>query len=56
MPREGGARTDHVADILVLSTETVRSHIKNITRKLGVHIARTRSPPGQLLFGRRPPV
>jgi len=32
-----GHTTDHVADTLVLSPETVRSHIKNIMRKLGVH-------------------
>jgi DNA-binding NarL/FixJ family response regulator len=32
-----GHSTDHVADTLVLSPETVRSHIKSIMRKLGVH-------------------
>ena len=32
-----GHTTDEVADALVLSTETVRTHIKNIMRKLGVH-------------------
>lgn len=32
-----GHTTDHVAETLVLSPETVRSHIKNIMRKLGVH-------------------
>ena len=32
-----GHSTDHVADTLVVSPETVRSHIKNIMRKLGVH-------------------
>ena len=34
-----GRTTDEIADALVLSTETVRSHIKNLMRKLG---ARTR--------------
>jgi DNA-binding NarL/FixJ family response regulator len=29
-----GASTDQIADTLVLSTETVRSHVKNILRKL----------------------
>ncbi|MEO8688893.1 MAG: response regulator transcription factor [Solirubrobacteraceae bacterium] len=32
-----GRSTDEVADTLVLSPETVRSHIKNILRKLDVH-------------------
>jgi len=31
-----GASTDEIAEALVLSTETVRSHIKNILRKLRV--------------------
>jgi two-component system, NarL family, response regulator LiaR len=35
-----GRTTDEIADALVLSTETVRSHIKNLMRKLG---ARTRA-------------
>jgi NarL family two-component system response regulator LiaR len=30
-----GRTTDEIADTLVLSTETVRSHIKNLMRKLG---------------------
>ena len=30
-----GKTTDEIADALVLSTETVRSHIKNLMRKLG---------------------
>jgi DNA-binding NarL/FixJ family response regulator len=30
-----GRTTDEIADSLVLSTETVRSHIKNLMRKLG---------------------
>jgi DNA-binding NarL/FixJ family response regulator len=30
-----GKSTDEIADALVLSTETVRSHIKNLMRKLG---------------------
>jgi NarL family two-component system response regulator LiaR len=32
----GGASTDDVARVLVLSNETVRSHLKNLYRKLGV--------------------
>jgi NarL family two-component system response regulator LiaR len=32
-----GYSTDQVADTLVVSHETVRSHLKNIMRKLGVH-------------------
>jgi two-component system, NarL family, response regulator LiaR len=32
----GGATTDDIARLLVLSTETVRSHLKNLYRKLGV--------------------
>lgn len=32
----GGAGTEDIADTLVLSTETVRSHVKSVLRKLGV--------------------
>jgi DNA-binding NarL/FixJ family response regulator len=32
----GGATTDDIARVLVLSNETVRSHLKNLYRKLGV--------------------
>ena len=32
----GGASTDEIARLLVLSTETVRSHLKNLYRKLEV--------------------
>ena len=32
----GGASTDDIARLLVLSTETVRSHLKNLYRKLEV--------------------
>jgi DNA-binding CsgD family transcriptional regulator len=31
-----GATTDQIAKTLVLSSETVRSHLKNLYRKLGV--------------------
>jgi two-component system, NarL family, response regulator LiaR len=40
-----GRTTDEIADALVLSTETVRSHIKNLMRKLG---ARTRGEAVEL--------
>ena len=33
---QGGKSTDNMAEELVLSPETVRSHVKNILRKLGV--------------------
>jgi NarL family two-component system response regulator LiaR len=33
---QGGRSTEELAEILVVSQETVRSHIKNILRKLGV--------------------
>ena len=36
----GGATTDEIARLLVLSTETVRSHLKNLYRKLEVRDAR----------------
>jgi DNA-binding NarL/FixJ family response regulator len=34
---DSGSSTDEVADALVVSFETVRSHVKNILRKLEVH-------------------
>ena len=40
-----GRTTDEIAEALVLSTETVRSHIKNLMRKLG---ARTRAEAVEL--------
>lgn len=36
----GGASTDDIAESLVLSAETVRSHVKNVLRKLGVRSRR----------------
>ena len=36
----GGASTDDIARLLVLSTETVRSHLKNLYRKLRGPLAR----------------
>jgi two-component system, NarL family, response regulator LiaR len=49
-----GRSTEEVADELVLSTETVRSHTKSLYRKLGVHsraelaevVRRLRTPDG----------
>lgn len=35
-----GRSTDDIADTLVISSETVRSHVKSIMRKLGVHSRR----------------
>jgi NarL family two-component system response regulator LiaR len=32
-----GTSTDDIAEAMVLSVETVRSHVKNLLRKLGVH-------------------
>ena len=32
-----GRDNDEIAEILVLSVHTVRTHLKNIYRKLGVH-------------------
>jgi two-component system, NarL family, response regulator LiaR len=40
-----GRTTDEIADMLVLSTETVRSHIKNLMKKLG---ARSRAEAVEL--------
>lgn len=50
-----GKTTDEVADELVLSVETVRSHTKSLYRKLGVHsreelratVRRLRTPSGE---------
>src|SRR4029079_17132947 len=36
-PLEPGRSTDEIAETLVVSDETVRSHVKNILRKLDVH-------------------
>jgi DNA-binding NarL/FixJ family response regulator len=36
----GGAGTQEIADVLVLSTTTVYSHLKSVSRKLGVHSRR----------------
>ena len=35
-----GRTTDDIADSLVISSETVRSHVKSIMRKLEVQLAR----------------
>jgi DNA-binding NarL/FixJ family response regulator len=45
-----GKGTDEIADALVLSVETVRSHIKNMLRKLGV---RSRAEAVNLAVGLR---
>jgi DNA-binding CsgD family transcriptional regulator len=33
----GGASTDQIAELLNISRETVRNHVRSILRKLGVH-------------------
>ena len=49
--------TDQMADTLVLSTETVRTHVKNILRKLGAGTRerRSRSAPDARSAPRRAP-
>jgi NarL family two-component system response regulator LiaR len=51
----GGETTDQIAGSLVLSTETVRSHIKNIMRKLGVNTRAEAVAIAQRMRGAPPP-
>jgi NarL family two-component system response regulator LiaR len=48
--------TDEIAAELVLATETVRSHIKNILRKLGVHSRQQAVTVADKLRSTSPPV
>ena len=50
-----GRNTDEIADALVLSTETVRSHIKNLMRKLGARSRQEAVAVAHRMRGGRPP-
>jgi NarL family two-component system response regulator LiaR len=50
-----GRTTDQIADTLVLSTETVRSHIKNLMRKLGANTREQAVALAQRMRGGSPP-
>ena len=50
-----GRTTDEIADTLVLSTETVRSHIKNLMRKLGANTREQAVARAHRMRGGSPP-
>ena len=50
-----GKTTDQIADTLVLSAETVRSHVKNILRKLNARSREEAVATAQRMRGASPP-